>query len=72
MESATQPQTLTIDGMSCAHCISAVRSALETVPGATVESVEIGSAVVRLTPEADRIAVHTAIEDAGFDLAPEA
>lgn len=37
---------LTIDGMSCDHCVKAVRSALEGVPGAEVEKVEIGSATV--------------------------
>jgi len=38
--------TLEIEGMSCEHCVKAVRSALEGVSGARVEQVEIGSAVV--------------------------
>lgn len=38
---------LSIDGMTCGHCVKAVRSALEGVDGATVESVEIGSATVK-------------------------
>ena len=68
----THTETLAIGGMSCSHCVSAVRSAIEGVDGATAQSVEIGSATVDLTPEADRAALVTAIEDAGFDLAPEA
>lgn len=47
--------TLTIEGMSCGHCVKAVESALEAVGGVTVERVEIGSAVIqhdgaRVTP----------------------
>jgi len=37
---------LSIDGMSCGHCVKAVRSALEGVDGATVEAVEMGSATI--------------------------
>lgn len=38
---------LRIDGMSCGHCVKAVRSALEGVAGARVDEVEIGSATIR-------------------------
>jgi copper chaperone len=37
---------LSIDGMSCGHCVKAVRAALEGVAGATVEEVELGSATI--------------------------
>ena len=37
---------LTIDGMSCGHCVRAVDQALKDVPGVQVEQVEIGSAVI--------------------------
>lgn len=37
---------LAIDGMSCGHCVSQVRKALEDLPGVSAESVEIGQAVV--------------------------
>lgn len=67
----TRTETLAIDGMSCSHCVAAVRGAIESVPGASVRSVEIGSATVDLAPEADRTALQDAIEDAGFDLADE-
>lgn len=63
-----QTETLTIEGMSCSHCVSAVRTALEGVPGASIRAVEIGSATVDLAPEADHDALRQAIEDAGFDL----
>jgi copper chaperone CopZ len=50
---------LSIEGMSCGHCVKAVRSALEGVDGAKVDEVEIGSATVRhdaLRVPADRLA----------------
>ncbi|OZC02043.1 heavy-metal-associated domain-containing protein [Rubricoccus marinus] len=68
----TQTETLTIEGMTCTHCVAAVRAALESVPGALVRTVDIGSATVDLSPEADRDVIRAAVEDAGFDLAPEA
>jgi copper chaperone CopZ len=37
---------LTIEGMSCGHCVRGVDQALRSLPGVEVEKVEIGSAVV--------------------------
>lgn len=58
---------LNVSGMSCQHCVGAVRNALEHVPG--VESVDVsleqGSAVVAGT--ADVATMVAAVEDAGFD-----
>ncbi len=63
----TQPLTLSITGMSCGHCVTAVRKALEATPGVQVEQVAIGSAAVHydadtVTPE--RIA--QAVTDEGY------
>ena len=38
--------TILIDGMSCGHCVAAVRRALGAVPGVTVEQIELGSATL--------------------------
>lgn len=38
--------TLNIDGMTCGHCVQAVTKALSAVPGVTVKSVAVGSAVI--------------------------
>ena len=59
-------ETFEIDGMSCDHCVAAVRSALELVSNATVQSVDIGRAEVDAGPEATRERLTEAIEDAGF------
>ena len=62
-----QTLSLEISGMSCGHCVGAVKTALEGVPGVAVEQVRIGSATVQVDSTAvtvDRISA--AIADAGF------
>ena len=39
--------TMQIGGMSCGHCVGAVKKALEGVNGVAVDQVAIGSATVR-------------------------
>jgi copper chaperone len=59
--------TLQIDGMSCGHCVEAVRRALVALPGVEVESVEIGQARVRFDKTATSAAALTgAVSDAGY------
>jgi copper chaperone len=42
----TKQVTLDVSGMSCGHCVHAVREALGAVPGVKVDEVRIGSASV--------------------------
>lgn len=61
--------TLTIEGMSCDHCIRTVRQALEDAEGIEVVDVTIGSARIAFNerhagPEAAAVAV----EETGFDV----
>ncbi len=58
---------LTIDGMTCGHCVSAVRNALTGLEGVQVEDVAIGAARVRFEPAViapDQIV--GAIEEEGY------
>lgn len=61
--------TAKINGMSCAHCVRAVFTALGGVPGVSRADVSIGQAVIEhdgsVTPEA----VREAISIAGYDVA---
>jgi copper chaperone CopZ len=59
--------TLSINGMSCGHCVAGVRKALEAVPGATVRDVRIGSAEVALEQATQSHALVSAVRDAGYD-----
>ena len=38
--------TLNVEGMSCAHCVNAVQTALRNTPGVKTAAVEMGSADV--------------------------
>jgi copper chaperone len=67
----TRTETLTIAGMSCGHCVAAVRTALESVDGLTVEDVRVGEARVRYDDEAvGPDAVVRAVEEEGYAVHP--
>lgn len=66
---------LRIDGMSCGHCVSAVREALASVPGVEVKEVGVGFASVIVPSAADDSAspspsiesrLTDAVDDAGY------
>jgi copper chaperone len=57
---------LTIEGMTCEHCVRAVRNRLAQTPGVEVEKVEVGSAVIRLDPAIAIDLVEDAIADEGY------
>ena len=58
--------TLTIEGMSCGHCLNAVNKALNTVSGIEVQSVQIGRAEVTLSPGTAPETVAAAVSAAGY------
>ena len=59
--------TIGIDGMSCGHCVQAVKKALDKVDGVTEAEVRIGAAEVNYQPDkADLGKIREAIEDAGY------
>jgi len=62
-------QNLTIEGMSCNHCVMHVTKELEKLKGLTIETVEIGKARVQVDESminADQIS--KAVQDAGYKL----
>ena len=62
------PLALSINGMSCGHCLNAVRRALSDLPGVTVESVRIGRADVQYDPALVTAAsIEAAVTDAGYE-----
>lgn len=59
--------SMQISGMSCGHCVQAVKSALTAIPGVEVDSVSIGSATVHFDEtavQADRL--KQAVEEEGY------
>ncbi len=62
-------ETLTIEGMSCGHCIKAVTMALQDLPGVTVKDVRVGQAVIDTeSAVATPPLIAAAIAEAGFTL----
>lgn len=62
---------LRIEGMSCGHCVAAVKQALESVPGTTVDDVRVGSARVTIPAggaggESAQSRLTDALDDAGY------
>lgn len=61
-------QNISIEGMGCDHCVTAVREALEELDGVTVEQVEIGGARIDVEPEkASDGQIESAIRQAGYE-----
>ncbi|MBA3670957.1 MAG: heavy-metal-associated domain-containing protein [Gemmatimonadaceae bacterium] len=59
--------TMTIEGMTCAHCVRAVEGRLHKTAGVEVEQVEIGSATMRYDPSAVSVDdIAEAIADEGY------
>lgn len=60
-------RTLTIQGMSCQHCVNRVKKTIEALPGVTGAEVTIGSAAVSCDPALlTDDALKTALQDAGY------
>ncbi len=65
--------TYTVVGMTCAHCVSAVRSEIGRLAGVSDVSVDLSAGAVTVTSEQplDEAAVRTAVDEAGYALADE-
>ena len=64
----TVEKTMQVEGMMCEHCESAVKRALEAVPGVqeATASAERGTAVIRMQPDTSEEALTKAVEGAGY------
>ena len=66
----TTTETLSIDGMTCQHCVRAVREALAGIDGVEVLDVRVGAADVRLDDtRAGRDGIAAALGEEGYTLA---
>lgn len=60
---------LTIEGMTCGHCVRGVDQALRRLAGVEVEKVEIGSAIVAYDPAAVKPEqMEEAISEEGYEV----
>lgn len=61
------PLKLTLTGMHCDACVRRVTTALQTVPGVEVNSVEVGSAQLAFDPTQSTTAeIVAAVDRIGF------
>jgi copper chaperone len=59
--------SLTIEGMSCTHCVAAVKGALSGLPGVEIEDVSIGAATLSYDPSRTSVdAIVDAVNDEGY------
>ena len=59
--------TVRIEGMSCQHCVMAVKKALGGIPAVIENNVQIGSATVKYDEsKAKESDIRDAIENAGY------
>lgn len=59
---------LNVLGMTCGHCVSAVRKAVGAVPGAGDVAVDLASGEVRVSGNPDPGAVRDAIAGEGYEV----
>jgi copper chaperone len=57
---------LKVTGMTCAHCIGAVKKALEQVPGVESTQVSLDQEQAIVTGDADTEALITAVKEEGY------
>jgi copper chaperone len=63
-----QNVSLKIAGMSCGHCVMAVKGALNEVEGITVHDVQVGAARIEIAAPATVEAACAAIQEAGYEV----
>lgn len=63
-------RTYQVVGMTCAHCVQAVRTEVGKVPGVTSVDVDLDSGRVTVTGDGvDDTSVAAAVDEAGYELA---
>ena len=58
---------LSIDGMTCQHCVKAVNEELAKVPGVTSVDVSLESNSATIEGQADNAALVAAVAEAGYE-----
>lgn len=57
---------LTVEGMSCGHCIASVTKAVQALDAGANVDVELATQTVRVDTRAELADVKSAVADAGF------
>ena len=62
--------TITVDGMTCGHCVNAVQTEVGKLDGVTDVAVDLASGLVTIVadPAPDADALREAVEEAGYEV----
>ncbi|MGI8810501.1 MAG: heavy-metal-associated domain-containing protein [Acidimicrobiales bacterium] len=62
--------TITVDGMTCGHCVNAVQTEVGKLDGVTDVSVDLTSGQVTIVADStpDPAALQGAVEEAGYEV----
>jgi len=62
--------TITVDGMTCGHCVSAVQTEVGKLAGVTDVAVDLASGQVTIVSDTapDAGAIQEAVEEAGYEV----
>ena len=63
--------TYTVTGMTCDHCVGAVRTEVGQIPGVTDVQVELSTGAVTVTSDEpiDVETIRASVDEAGYELA---
>ncbi|HRY13300.1 MAG TPA: copper chaperone CopZ [Syntrophomonadaceae bacterium] len=68
---AQQTETLNVEGMSCMHCVNAVKKSVGSLPGVSRVEVDLMGKKVAVDFESDQVTldeIRTQIEDTGYEV----
>lgn len=63
--------TLSVEGMSCSHCVNAVKNAVAALNGVSEVEVDLEGKTVTVDYDAEQVSLESikeAIEDEGYDV----
>jgi copper chaperone len=62
---------ITVTGMTCGHCVTAVQTEISRLPGVTEVHIDLETGAVKVTaePPADPAALRAAVTAAGYEVA---
>ncbi len=62
---------LTVTGMTCSHCVNAVRGEISKLPGVSGVDIDLGTGAVTVTadPLPDPDVLRRAVDEAGYEVA---
>lgn len=68
----TRTTTVTVQGMTCGHCVAAVEQEVGQIPGVTGVDIDLETGAVAISSDAelDPATVAAAVDEAGYEVVP--